>query len=357
MFVFIVIIFIIIVFSNLSADQNFGSIRLGPFLYTRKGVYLFIVGFFCILFPALRADVVGLDTIVYKDSVLYYVKSDLMQTFANTRFEPGYVFLEFVAKQIGSFVFLQTVVTFLFIYSVIKLVKEYSNIVWFSMLLFILYGFYYLSFNEMRQAIALGLSCFVFKAILDKKIISFLFWLFLSMLFHFTVLIILPCYLFAYLLRINFWYVLGILVALVIMYSMYFLAFDFLNSYSTIMYSEDENTGGLGLLALQLLTLGLAFFYRSSLNKERVNVVLFFLLGYSIILFPICSVNPAMFRLEQYSWIYMILLIPRIVQCIQTPFIKWSAIFCYTAIGFYLGFDNYYTVDNQIFPYLFFWQL
>ena len=138
---------------------------------------------------------------------------------------------------------------------------------------------------------------------------------------------------------------------------MYLVAFDFLNSYSAIVYSEDEETGGLGLLALQLLTLGLSFFYRKLLNREKINVILVYLLGYSIILFPICSVNPAMFRLEQYSWIYMILLIPRIIQCVRIPFIKWSAIFCYLSIGAYLGFSNYYTESNQIFPYIFFWQL
>lgn len=324
-------------------------------------LYLIIVGVICILIPTLRADCIGLDTIVYKDAMITSSKFDYFKALDETRFEPAYVLVQKIAGHIGGMILLQFIVAFTYIVGVCKLIKRYSNIIWLSFLFFIIYGFYYLSFNEMRQAMAMGIACYSFKHLVTSNLKKFLFWVLLASLFHTTALMLLPTYIFSKIRSIKFYQLIICLLLLSCMFKVSDSIFESLNLLSTIQYErvemEDEKQiRGIGLLLLQLLTLSLSFVFRKEIERSKTLVISYFMLAYSIILFPICWLNAAMFRLEQYSWFYMVLLIPGLLTLIKSKILKFSFLLLYIIIGFYYGLTNYYTEKAQIIPYLFYWE-
>lgn len=359
MTIYIILVLTIFVFSHL------GTMKYSSYFVSWKeqklcnvnDFYLLVVSAICILIPTLRSETVGLDTIVYKDAMITSSQLDFFKTLNETRFEPGYVLIQIISAYIGSMVLLQFIVAYTYIVGVCRFIKDYSNIKWLSFLFFIIYGFYYLNFNEMRQAMAMGFACYSFKHIVTPCFKKFVFWVLFASLFHTTALMLLPTYIFSRINTIKIYQVIICLMVLVVVNMISNQLYETLNTLSSIQYKNaSDDTGGQGLLLLQLITLTLAFMLRKKLSNNRYNVIAYLMLCYSIILFPICSLNPAMFRLEQYSWIYMIILVPNIIHNLQSHFIRFCAIACYVFVGLFLGLTSYYTEGNQIIPYTFFWE-
>ena len=74
------------------------------------------------------------------------------------------------------------------------LIKRYSKSSFYSMLVFYCFGFYFFLYSGLKQAMAMGILCFAFKAILDRNLKLFITFTILAAVFHFSALIFMPAY-------------------------------------------------------------------------------------------------------------------------------------------------------------------
>ena len=316
--------------------------------------YMLFIGFFFVMIAALRSNEIGLDTLVYRHHMME-IRQDGWAAIKESRFEPLYLAVSWVCAKLNSFFLLKLIVSFGFISGVFYMIYRYSVNPALSCLLFFCFGFYYMDFNELRQAISTGVACYSFRYLVNKNLWKYLLGLTVAILFHYSAVLLLPLVLVMYLDRIKVVHVMIIaLVFFVIMYLSTFLL-DSMNAVISIQYGEEEETGGWGLLLLQVFTLGLCFFRKNVLSRRRSARYAFFFLAYSIMIFPICHMNPTLFRLEQHSWILMIILVPFLLKKLPN-LLRIPGTALYVLVGLYFSFTSYYTVHNQIIPYLFLWQ-
>lgn len=318
-------------------------------------IYLFIVGAILVLIPGFRDMSIGLDTYQYVD-FFESLPEDLIKAFNESRFEEGYVLLNYLFKKF-DFWLAQTAVSMLSVGMIFYMIKKYSPMIWLSCLLFVLYCFYYRCFNEMRQAVALGIICVSFKFLAERKLRYYLACLALAALFHRTSLIFITSVVIFFVYKIKWWHVLCIMggIDVLVEYSTIiiqtFLPF-FLTDYSNI----EEGAGGWGLFAIQVLTFGLALYRYKYLSEDRTNIIALFLLIMAIMIFPICHFNPMLFRLEDYFWVFMIILVPRIIQTFKSTVVRHLACIGYLVIGYFFYFVKIFSEANEILPYKFLWE-
>lgn len=321
----------------------------------KRAVYCIIIGLFFTILPAFRGLNVGLDT--YGNMEIFREASKpLTKVLHEMRHEPIYLILALVCNRIDSLVLFQTICAVLYIYGVAKLIKNYSATCWLSFLFFFIYGFYYFAFNEMRQASAIGICCLAIKPLLEGKWIRYILIIIIGSLFHYSALMMLPLVIIKYIpkLRLYHLFIAGALFGAMMIVSDYILIG--MNDMLVLEYGEDDTAGGYGLLALQVVTVLLGYIINKKVSLKGVDLFSYYMIVVSIIVFPFCHLNTFFFRQEQYSWIFMIIIVPNLLKYIKGPLIKYPIMILYIAVGFYQGFTNCYTVDNKIFPYQFFWE-
>lgn len=323
--------------------------------YKSTKKYLILIGLILTLIPGLRHLSIGLDTFQYED-FCRYLPDNLIEALRQSRFEGGYVLLNFILRNIG-FVAVQIAVSASLIGLTLYLVRKYSPNIWFSCFLFVIYCFYYRCFNEMRQAVALGIICFSFQYIVNKDLKRFVLCMLAAVLFHRTSIIFAPAVVLIYIDKIKWWLILGLMGGLIFltMYATVVIQ-TFLSYFSTDYSNMEKGAGGWGLFALQILTFSLALLRLKYLRNDRINIALLLLVGMAVIIFPICHINPMLFRLQDYYWIYMILLVPRIIKTFKSSITRIGAMSLYSFIGYIFVFNNFFSEHAQTVPYVFFFE-
>ena len=309
-----------------------------------------------IAIAGLRSVEIGLDTYQYYSvfTELQYVKFDNL--FHYNRWEEGYMMLNWLLRD-TSFVILQVVTTTILIVAMLFIAKRYSPYIWLTCLLFVINSVYYRCFNEMRQTVSMGILCFAFISIIDKKIWRFIILTIIASFFHRTCLIFLPTILLIYVDEIKPRYFL-ILIALLVFTSLYshVLIQYSLSLVSSEYVTMEDETGGWGFFILNAITIGFIFLNRESLLQDRVNIVLTYFLFINLILFPICHLNPVFFRLSSYFGMFSILLIPRIYFYANHKILSAVFVIGYCLLQFYFNYLSMYSERNLLLPYKFFWE-
>ncbi|KAA6350183.1 hypothetical protein EZS27_002449 [termite gut metagenome] len=169
------VLFIIFIFlSALFAELSFRQKKLSQILF----LYIFI------LFVGLRYDT-GVDYLSYQN--IFYEQYEVP--------EFGYNFLNSnVYKLVHQFWVFTLFIAFIIIFILSKIFRYYNNYYYSFFLYLIMAGGYGFMVNGTRQAIA---SCFILCSItfiFKRRILFFLFFLFLAFLFHRSSIIFLPFY-------------------------------------------------------------------------------------------------------------------------------------------------------------------
>lgn len=358
MLIYIFLVVCIILFARLCTARDM-NIPIDTNSYTldkNTNKYLYIISTLFILLAALRADNVGIDTSGYKNAFLNYRGLTSLHDILNERLEPLFVFVSYSLHLLGGFFWLKLFVVCTNVILIFRSVNKYSSIVWLSCLLYFTFSMYRANFNEMRQAVAIGITVFGFQFIIDKKLWKYLLTVGIAFLFHKSSLIMLPLYFFCYWDSIKRWHILLIIGLLSAVWVNTYIFLNLINQIGRNTYETNEETGGWLFFVLQILTISIAFVLRDKLNKSRINVCVFFMVAFAVILFPICHLNPNFFRLVFYVWIYMIILVPNMLNSIRSKFIRIIGILSYSVIGLYIAFNQTYTESTQFIPYLFFWE-
>ena len=349
MYIFILLVVIILLFAG-PLFKNAGKLK------ARKN-YLIKVGLFFVLIAGLRDYNVGLDTGQYLDFFRYDSASDLSYIIRNTRFEILFVCVCYLVKILtGSFTVLLIIAAATHIFGAFKLLYDHSSIIWLGCLFFFLYGFYYRDFNEIRQAMAIGVACLSFNYLLSGNWLKYFLVIALATGFHYSALIMAPLFFINRIKTINTFWLCLIASLIMIMFSLSLLMFNYMNSVIVNEFNAIETTGGWGLLIMQIFTLVLGYLNKKSLCENRNNLCAYYMIAYSAILFPLCHVNPTLFRLEQYSWLFMIVFLPNLLHVIKQKSIRYTLTLLYIGAGVFLSITNYYTENNQILPYNFVWE-
>lgn len=63
-----------------------------------------------------------------------------------------------------------------------------------------------------------------------------------------------------------------------------------------------------------------------------------------------------LFRLEDYFWVFMIILVPRIIQTFESTVVRHLACIGYIVIGYFFYFVKIFSEANEILPYKFLWE-
>lgn len=333
-FFYIVIPFLLLLFKN---RRN-----IGMFFYFVSALIILSIGF--------RAEIIGSDTLNYKESYDY-------MTFLDSEiYEPTWVaicaFVRFNQKDFWCVQLIYSIITVLPICYVIS--KE-SKLPYFSLLLFVILGFYFSSLNIMRQMAAVSIGSMAIYFFTNKRYFYSIIFCLFAILFHKTAIFI-PVILLIYFLfsgsitkNTIFFLFISLVLGLFI--------FSFLKSITTFLpiekyqsYGEYADEKGANIVALFLVNCVQTFFnvvfYKKQKNHlENQPYLCFYTV--STILFNLFVYNMGMNRLVYYFSIISIIAIPNIYGNRN----KDVSYVIYMILCFLLYFRSIYRNLSEIYPF------
>jgi len=244
----------------------------------------------------------------------------------------------------------------------IWLIYRYSTNPALSFLLLVSLGTFSFSMTGIRQAIALGICCFSYKFLTERKLFPFMLVVLGASLFHKTAVIFFPAY-WLYSIKISkrsilyFLLAFGFILAFRPLVNKFFMIFSSFDSrIDSYMENDTTKLTSWGFI-ISCVVFAFCCFEIRRLKQE--NDVRF--LG----LFPIVAVSvlgllydvvgfSIFYRLVMYYSLYRIILVPRAVSCIEDKHIRLGATIGIGAVCVFYFFQG---ITNSVFyPYLFFWE-
>jgi len=350
MFVYIIMLLLTYIFALLSRITNRGDQYIldnKSILYKKHNTLeltiskvSLLLSFFSIWVVAgLRVNV-GTDFHEYR--TLFYNFYDL--SFNSTvNIELFYFYLN---KLIGLFTqnpqwlfIISAFIIYIFYYQVI--VKE-CNYIELAVFLFISFGFYFSSFNILRQWIACAIIFYAFLFLFNKQLIRFLIATIIASLFHITAIIVIPLYFLIRKLRKNTTRILIMLCATIISFMPNFILNNINNVLISINFNQkyfkyiDESASS-GAFTYPLFCLIVFFGYflvrykivEINKNSEfHINILtvafVISILGQNLLIFA---------RLHFYFLPILIIIIPNIIEAFKRE-TKIIAYFSVLILGF-----------------------
>ena len=174
--------------------------------------------------------------------------------------------------------------------------------------------FFTFNFSALKQSIAMSLILLAFDAVVDRKLIKFLFMTGIAALFHFPAIIFLPSYAIAKLnLRKGFLIVLALLFV-----SVYFWR-DQILDYAVQFYYENRTFEGedrflTGKVTVMLLLVLTAYFLRPPQKQDRVYSISLQLVALSTVIQLFSVYNNVFERLADYYFQFSVIFVPFILD-------------------------------------------
>lgn len=325
---------------------------------------LFIMqGIIFVLVIGLRNCSIGIDTFGY---YLSYEKSAsanfsaLIDNFELSNSEIGFNFLNTLFRKLSfSWTSFSILLAIIYICPIFELIYRRSQNLYFSVIIFLLGGFFFFPMSTIRQSVAIGLTVMAFN-LYDKgsKYLCLLF-LLLSVTVHNSAFIAIIPYILSFLpltKKTYWWWLIAALVTVVFFRPILQGAFMSVLVASGREYDEIKTGGNLQELFF-VITYLLPYFLSFDLNTFlKKNKFFMISLLTSIVLLPILNINPTFSRLYFYFSIYLVVLIPSIFAELQIGnAIRNIGELLYMSSYIFL-LSYYFNPDVQLVPYLFFWE-
>lgn len=320
--------------------------------------YFWYLNLFVVLFILLALRDVGTDLPVYKE-IFQYSNTDYAESYG---IEPGFLFLNRVLRFCTSNENVAILLfSFLSIYFVYKIIEYYADEIDLSLALFSFVSmFYFQSFSLLRIYLVTYFLCYTFKFMMNGDVKKYILCIFLSVLFHYSALLmLLPVLFYIIYRRSRKLFLLGIIFLLVgFSVSLQYLSLlNVFERYST--YAEGEVESGVGFgQVLNHLPLFLLYVYLRI--KRYKSSVLDLFLVYSLFSFFYGMMGYKVFvigRLSIYFIAIYVILIPWLMKLLKKDSdkmyyaIKISYII-YMFFRCYMYFKEYSLLDS-IMPYKF----
>lgn len=239
----------------------------------------------------------------------------------------------------------------------------YNQAEWFAASVFLLMtgGYYFSSLNSVRYYFVLAIALYAMKYVLRKEYGKFILWIAFAALFHKSILVVIPVYIFARWLadrRVpKLLYVLGgVFVASLLLFKNIYreIIFFFYPFYRNSAF--DNGDISITNIAKCVGVLVLAFLWYKVAIKDNVQnrFYLFLNIG-GLVIYTFGSFIPEISRIGYYLICSQIFLIPGIL--IRIPAKKWRIFFTFGTACAFLGYFAFflhsaYDVNIRILPYL-----
>lgn len=110
--------------------------------------------------------------------------------------EPLYVIFTYLGHLLSGAIGINFIFACLYIFFMFQAIVYFKDKISISLALFILYlSQYLMSFNILRQMIAVAIVCFAFRYAFEKKIVKYIFWVIVAGMFHKTAYVMILLYL------------------------------------------------------------------------------------------------------------------------------------------------------------------
>ncbi|WWU64280.1 EpsG family protein [Clostridium baratii] len=339
----------------------------------RKIYLVLTMGILCFL-TACRAYIIGNDTLNYInifDKMKAISFSEVYRS--GMRYERGYLYFNKLISFISQNNQIILIITSIIIWVSLGIfIYRYSENNWLSLYLIIVMGFLTLPMNIIRQGLAIGITLYSYKYILNRNPIKFVLCVLIAMMFHHTAIIFIIAYPIS---KIKFnWKTVIIIISLTVI--IYLTFSKFLDIFLSIFPIYEGYIGGKyfsggvrlasvinTLIIIITLILGsiLNFYKSSKFKSEQVcikeNTLAMFILialSISIISFKFNLLD----RISDYFNIFAIIYLPNAISQYKNR--KYA--FLITSIvlilfGLYFIIIQLYRPEwNSIYPYHFFWE-
>lgn len=255
-------------------------------------------------------------------------------------------------------VFIMLITSFVIIYLFLKEIKKDSVYVWLSVLLFVAIGQYYISFNLIRQILAVSIIFAGSKYLYEKKIMKYLMVILIASLFHKTSFIMVPFffilnYKFSFkkvLLTLSFLLLSTIYIdKLLSIIQNYFYTHYIEGSYGMVGFSYKNIVLPLTMLFIMLLNLSNIDYKNNRKVNIWTNSVIFY------VFFSIMGMKVEVIeRISHFFAPYVLLLIPYIISKHRNPYIRIVFIFAIVTVSIAY---NYFGLNGTGFnPFYFIWS-
>lgn len=155
---------------------------------TNKGKKWFLFLSFIQLFSlsTFRSYSVGYDSLNYYKIYISISQMDLNTAIKTSWIEPGYIILNKLAYWIGGedYRVLWAICSLLVLIPILYFIYRYSSNVFYSICIYICFGYYYASMNQIRQMISVSICLLGFIAFVEKKYIKTVITILIAISFH-----------------------------------------------------------------------------------------------------------------------------------------------------------------------------
>ena len=300
----------------------YSNLKYSKYLFQKKKlsfdkIYIIII-FLMLFFIQLAQETTGHnDVYVYKENYESFANCSFDVFFDkwNSMKDPVYYFVGFIFLKLGiSFEIFKICINAFYIFSVFKLVNNYSTKPGISVIVFIAIGSYGFSFTGLRQTIAMAILMYSYQYLVEKKVVKFTAIVLLAFAFHSSAIAFIIVYLIYHLRQSVFSLVLlivGGLLAIINSRALvgFYLNFVDVNDMYGAYLEKEEGLSISGVIIFaSILIFTLIFTYGKKWNARDAKLTHLLLIS---VVFRILSVVwfAEFFRLSMYFSIFDILLI------------------------------------------------
>lgn len=328
---------------------------------------IFLCGIILFFFMGFKGSNVGNDT----ENYIYFFKR--LGTYtewynSSLRFEIGFqIYNRFIYLYFQKYQYIFIFTALICMYCISKVIVKNSVNYGYSFFLFVGLRFYYFFLSGLRQAIAVSIVFLSFNFLKEEKYTKFLFLIFLASAFHITAIIsllALPLIKFKFSKKNVIFIFLFIIIIYLFFNNIVFIILKILPAYySHYVTTIAFKSGNFGnyinfIIKLIFVIIIYIFDYYKNIDKSKVRklYIYFMIIATGISLFAIKA--SILDRLEQYFWIFSILVIPDIISSCK---VKGNKIILGVSITIFVLIYNLLLLYlrpewNLIIPYYFFWE-
>ena len=228
-----------------------------------------------------------------------------------------------------NYIFVFAVFAFVTIWIFLKsFYRDSAHFCW-SMVLFMMLGLYFRTFNTVRYYFVLAVALYSLHYVIHKQYLKFIIIICVSALFHKSVLFVIPLYLVAAYVSKKWHYLLLsalgvacmagknlIMKIALILYPSYENT-SYLNENGGLISNLVSNASAIGRCVLVLLLC--LVFYKTAIESNRANRIYFNLNNFALLLYVCGYYIPLLSRFTYYMTIPHLLLVPGVIASVKEP--------------------------------------
>ena len=228
-----------------------------------------------------------------------------------------------------NYILVFAVFAFMTTWLFLKIFYKDSDNFFLSMVLFMMLGLYFRTFNTVRYYFVLAVALYSLRYVIKKQYIRFILLICIAALFHKSVLFVIPVYLAAAYVSKRWHYILlaaagaacivgkdWIMKIALILYPSYEDT-PFLNENGGLISNLLSNASAIGRCMLVLILC--IVFYKTAIEMSRANRIYFNLNNFALLLYVCGYFLPLLSRFTYYMTIPHLLLVPGIIVTIENP--------------------------------------